>query len=115
MSRDATKPIVFGEIIMKDNERIKIIEGFKAEVTLFSGKVVTVDMMKVSTKEFREMTDIKQPDRDEAITIAKSIGMKVEEILDLPLPDYRLVASAFLELATKPLSNPTSPKESISP
>jgi hypothetical protein len=92
---------------MQDNERIKILEGFKAEVTLMSGKVVTVDLMKISTKEFREMTDPKQPERDEAITIAKAVNMSVEEILGLPLPEYRLIASAFLRLATMPLQNPT--------
>jgi hypothetical protein len=100
---------------MNDNERIKFIEGFKAEVTLVGGKVVTVDLMKISTKEFREMTDPKQPDRDEAISIAKAVGMSVEEILALPLPDYRLVASAFLRLATQPLDSPFSPKASTSP
>jgi len=98
---------------MQDNERIKLLEGFKAEVTLMSGKVVVVDLMKISTKEFREMTDPKQPERDEAISIAKACGMTIEEILALPLPEYRLVASAFLRLATMPLANPTSPSASI--
>lgn len=93
---------------MQDNERIKFIEGFKAEVTLVNGKVVVVDLMKVSTREFREMTDPRQPDRDEAVTIAKAVNMSIEEILALPLPDYRLVASAFLRLATQPLAgNPS--------
>ena len=113
MARDATKPIVFRENYMQDNERIKLLEGFKAEVTLMSGKVVVVDLMKISTKEFREMTDPKQPERDEAISIAKACGMTIEEILALPLPEYRLVASAFLRLATMPLANPTSPSASI--
>lgn len=99
---------------MQDNERIKLLEGFKAEVTLFSGKVITVDLMKISTREFREMTDPKQPDKDEAINIAKACGISIEEILALPLPEYRLVASAFLRLATMPLQNPTSPSASTS-
>ena len=106
MSRDATKPIIFGEAFkMQDNERIKILEGFKAEVILTSGKAVTVDLNKVSTREFREMTDPRQPDRDEAITIAKACGMTVEEIINLPFPDYRLIGNAFMRLATKPLEN----------
>ena len=99
---------------MLDIDRIKILEGFKAEVTLMSGKVVTVDLMKISTREFREMTDPRQPQKDEAICIAKSCNLSVEEILSLPLPDYRLVASAFLRLATMPLANPTSQRESTS-
>ena len=90
---------------MQDNERIKILEGFKAEVILTSGKSVTVDLNKVSTREFREMTDPKQPDRDEAITIAKACSMTVEEIVNLPFPDYRLIGNAFMRLATKPLEN----------
>ncbi len=90
---------------MQDNERVKILDGFKAEVIIGSGKLITVDLNKVSTREFREMTDPKQPDRDEAITIAKACGMTVEEIVNLPFPDYRLVGNAFMRLATKPLEN----------
>lgn len=100
---------------MQDNERIKFIEGFKAEVKLVEGKVVIVDLMKISTREFRELTDPKQPERDEASTIAKACGMSIEEILALPFPDYRLVASAFMGLAMNPIENPTSQKGSSSP
>lgn len=114
MSRDATKPIVFRENYMEDHERIKLLDGFKAEVTLMNNKVIMVDLMKISTREFREMTDPRQPEKDEAVSIAKACGMSIDEILALPLPEYRLVASAFLRLATMPLANPTSPRESTS-
>jgi hypothetical protein len=114
MSRDATKPIVFGEGNLTDNERIKLVDGFKAEVALYSGKTIIVDLMRISTREFREITDEKQPQHDEATVLSRACGMTIDEILSLPLPEYRLVASAFVRLATMPLANPTSPSASTS-
>jgi len=87
--------------------RYEILEGFKAKVTLFSGGEVTLDMMKITAKEWRELIEPKQAERDEAAIIGKAADMTADAILALPQPDYRLLVDALVAIATKPLENPT--------
>jgi hypothetical protein len=92
---------------MNDNERIKLISGCKAEVTVMDSKVVVVDLMKISTKEFREMTDPKMGTDGEEKLIARITGIPLNEIQLMVRPDYILVASAVLMTAFRPPKDET--------
>jgi len=87
---------------MKDDEHIKLISGCKAEVTLMDGKVITVDLMKISTREFREMTDPKMGESGEEKLISHLTGIPLNEVKTLVRPDYILVASSVLFAAYRP-------------
>ena len=88
--------------------RYEILEGFKAKVTLFSGGEVTLDMMKITAREWRELIDPKEGERvDEAALIGKAAGMTADAILALPQPDYMLLAHTLIQVARQPLENPT--------
>lgn len=63
--------------------------------------------MKTSNKEWRKITNPKTTEEEEFEILAKASGLKVEEIGNIPQPDYRLILDAFLRLAIQPLTNPT--------
>ena len=63
-------------------------------ITLTNGEGLTVDLARVRVKEFRAIFDKNQPQADEDATIAKAAGLTVEELLELPVPDYRAIIRA---------------------
>ncbi|MBU1235000.1 MAG: phage tail assembly protein [Proteobacteria bacterium] len=85
----------------------KVGEDFKATLTLFSGKEITIDLMKTSNKEWRSITNPKTTEEEEFAILAKATGLKPEDISNMAQPDYRLIVDAFLRLAVQPLTNPT--------
>lgn len=75
-------------------------------IRLIDGGEVTVNIALVSTREYRALFDKSQEQADEDRTIAKAAGLTVDQLIDLPQPDYRRVTAAFLELARSPLDDP---------
>jgi hypothetical protein len=84
------------------------------DVTLSGGKVLTVDLRRITIREYRELVTTKDQPREDAL-IAQVVGLTADELLDLPQPDYRLVVDRFFKTATEPLADPTSASASISP
>ena len=96
-----------GEVVMADEPKYKVAADFKATVKLYSGKEVVIDLMKVTTKEWKEITKPSQSNEDEAGTISKACGIPVNELLAMPQPDYRMIVDSFIRLGTQPLTNPS--------
>ena len=75
-----------------------------------SGKVIPdINLREITVSEWRALFDTSQPDHDGDKTLAKVSGMKVTEVRDLPLYDYRALFAAVIEKAGKPLDE-TDPK-----
>jgi len=92
---------------MADEPKYKVAEDFTATVTLFSGSEIKSDLMKVSTKEWKDVVKPNQSEEDEAAIISKACGIEVTELLSMPQPDYRMIIDSFVRLGTQPLTNPT--------
>ncbi len=85
----------------------KIADDFKATVKLFSGREVVLDMMKISTAEWKQAIKTGTSDEEEYAILSKASGLSVEELGTMSQPDYRLLIEAFIRLGTQPLANPT--------
>lgn len=85
-----------------------------ADVTLHGGRVITIDLHRISMREYRAMVDTSQPREQGDATLAKAAGLTVEELLDLPQPDYRRLVGAVIKAAREPLADPNSVSASSS-
>ena len=83
-------------------------------ITLADGREITIDLSVITIREYRALFDKKQKQEDEDATLAKVVGLTVDELLDLSQPDYRRVTEAFFKAAREPLSDPNSVSESTS-
>ncbi len=83
-------------------------------LTLSNDREITIDLHRISMREYRAIFDDGQLQRDEDATVAKACGLDVDEYLDLPQPDVRLLIDAFLLAATQPLRVPNSASASTS-
>lgn len=92
---------------MADEVKYKVAEDFKATVKLYSGKEVVIDMMKVSTKEWKTAVRVNTSEEEEYKIVSKATGLAVLELENLSQPDYRLIVDAFIRIGTQPLTNPT--------
>lgn len=92
---------------MADEPKYKVADDLRVIVPLYSGKEAVIDMMRVSTREWKQVTLTKVEYEEEAAVLAKSLGMTTEEVLELPQPDYRKLVEAFIGAGTQPLQNPT--------
>lgn len=92
---------------MAEEVNYKVAEDFKATVKLFSGKEVIIDFIKVSTKDWKEITKTGLSDEREYEILSKATGLKAEELESMSQPDNRLIIDAFIRLGTQPLTNPT--------
>lgn len=92
---------------MADETKYRVAEDFKATVVLFSGKEIQLDMMKISTAEWRQAIKVGTTEEEEYAILSKASEMPVEELQKLPQPDYRQIIDAFIRLGTQPLTNPT--------
>lgn len=77
-----------------------------AEITLKSGKVITVDVSQMTTKEWRNFMNPKGTIEDENILITKCTGLSVDEIEAMLYVDLREVVKAIILTAQNPLSVP---------
>lgn len=77
-----------------------------ADLTLAGGRVITVDLNRVSIREYRALFVKDQPQAEEDATLAKAAGLTVDELLELGQSDYRKLAALFFKLAREPLADP---------
>jgi len=77
-----------------------------SEPTISDGRVLTVDLTKISIREYRALFAKDQPQAEEDATLAKAAGLTVEELLELSQPDYRRLVALFFEKAREPLADP---------
>ena len=72
-------------------------------VKLSNGREITVDIGRISVREYRASFNPEQKQDDEDGTLAKVAGLAVDELLDLSQPDYRRIITAMLADAKQPL------------
>jgi hypothetical protein len=83
-------------------------------VTLSDGRVLTIDLHRITMREYRTLFDVKiAPEQDDVI-YAKTLNITADELIDLPQPDYRAACLAVIDAARKPLSDPNSQSASTS-
>jgi hypothetical protein len=83
-------------------------------VTLSSGRVLTIDLYKITMREWRSMFAAGATQEQGDVICAKALGITADEFIDLPQPDYRLAQKALIDTAVKPLADPNSQSASIS-
>jgi hypothetical protein len=75
-----------------------------------SGKEIPeINLRNITVSEWRAMFSTSQPEHEGDEILAKVSGMKVEDIRDLPLYDYRALFQVVLSKSNKPLDE-TNPK-----
>lgn len=79
-----------------------------SDLKLSDGREVTIDLYKITIKEWRALLNPEQKEDDEYALLAKVSGMKPKEVADLPYPDFRLLGQKVAEKASSPLSDPNS-------
>jgi hypothetical protein len=76
------------------------------EVTVeLSKKTYKIDPYKITRKEFRTMRNMTGVEAEEYGNelIAKACGVEVDEIDNLPQPDFHLLLNAFFDALTNPV------------
>lgn len=76
------------------------------ELTLHDGRTITLDMNRITIREYRALFDNKQDLDAENATLAKAFGIGADEFLDLSQPDFKRAAALFFETARAPLDDP---------
>jgi hypothetical protein len=65
-----------------------------------------VDLTQISIKEYRLLFEASHtPDQDDEL-YARCLGLSVDELQALSLPDYRRAVKAFFDKAKEPLADP---------
>jgi hypothetical protein len=85
-----------------------------ANLTLEDGRIITVDLTKISLREYRALFDKNQKPEEEDKVLCRVFDMTLEEYQTLPYPTWRKLTELFFEQARSPLADPNSPSESIS-
>jgi len=88
-------------------EKYKVANDFKVTVELLSGQTVVIDLMKVSTQEWKTVLKPGTTDDEEYRIVSKSTGLKPEELSAMEWPNYRILVDAFIKAGAQPLTNPT--------
>jgi hypothetical protein len=68
---------------------------------------VTIDLNKITIKEFRSLFDKEQSDDEGDKILAKACGLNAEQVSNLPYPDYRRLSKAFFEAVKEPEKDPS--------
>lgn len=85
------------------------------ELTLSNGSTVTVDVSKMTVREWRDFITPNGPaERDDEI-VAKCCGLELEALTDLPYLDYRRLVLEIVKLARSPLADPNLASASTLP
>ena len=79
-----------------------------SDLKLSDGREVTIDLYKITIKEWRALLNPEQKEEDEYKLLAKVSGLSSKEVADLPYPDFRLLGNKVAEKASRPLSDPNS-------
>lgn len=67
------------------------------------GREITIDMSKITIKEYRTLFSPEQTAEEGDAVVGKTVGMTAEEIQALPQPDYRKLVAKFFEAAKAPI------------
>ncbi len=78
-----------------------------ADLTLSSGREIEFDLYQITRREYASLFDKKTTPEAEANVIAKVAGIATDELLDLPLPDWKRLVVAFYKKAREPLADPS--------
>lgn len=70
-------------------------------ITLADGRNITIDLNKITLREWKNLFDPKQPDEDEDITFAKVAGMELAEFQSLGFADARTITSGVVKFAVE--------------
>jgi hypothetical protein len=76
------------------------------ELTLKSGKTITVDISELTVSEWRNFTTARGTVKDENAVISKCTGLKVDEIESMAFQEFRRVVQTIVKLASEPLADP---------
>jgi hypothetical protein len=85
-----------------------------SQITLSDGRDVSIDLHRITMREYRAIFADGRPQADEDSAIAKACGLTPEQFIDLPQPDARRLILAFIKLAAEPLADPNSQSVSTS-
>ena len=81
------------------------MEHSNPDLILSDGREVTIDLNKISVKEFRASLEKDQTFEDEYKTIEKVTGLS--NVGELGYEDYRRLIQAYIDKARAPIVNPT--------
>ena len=81
--------------------------GDKPDCTLSDGTLVTIDLTKISIKEWRDIWSPFTADEAGDASVAKITGLTVERVSAMPLLDYKRITLAASRKFREPLADPT--------
>lgn len=77
------------------------------DVALSNGREIDIDLHKITVKEWRDLVSDKGDQEQEDELTARICGLTVDEMLNLPQPDYRKLLQAIVRKAREPLADPS--------
>ncbi len=83
-----------------------------SDLTMEDGREITLDLNKITLREYRALFDRLQKPEEEDAVLCRVFGLTLEEYQTLPYPTWRKLTELFFERARSPLSDPNSPGES---
>lgn len=84
------------------------------EITLKSGKVITVDVSDLTVKEWRDFINPKGKIEDEDSVVAKCSKLTVDEVGEITQLDFRRIVKEIVKQIREPLADPNSQSASTS-
>jgi uncharacterized protein YaeQ len=84
------------------------------KIVLSNGREVSFNLDLITLREYRNMFNPSQLQKDEDEIITRVTGLTVDEYLDLTQPDSRRVLTEFFRIAREPLASPNSVSASTS-
>ena len=79
-----------------------------SDLILSDGREVTIDLYKITIKEWRSLLDPKQKPEDEYKLLGQVSGLTAKQVESLPYPDFRRLGLKVAEKASNPLADPNS-------
>jgi hypothetical protein len=80
-----------------------VIQSINPDLVLSNGQGVTFDLGRITVREYRSLADPEQRKDQEDEVLAKAIGWTVEQVLDMPVLDYKRVWVAFFQAFSRPV------------
>lgn len=77
-----------------------------ANITLRDGREIEIDLYKVTRKEFREFVNPRGKLETEDVFVSKVTGLTLDEVANLPEPEFRRLVREIVKAIREPLSDP---------
>jgi hypothetical protein len=77
-----------------------------SEITLKSGKTVTIDVSNLTTLEWRKFIGSGGDEKDEDAVITRCTGLSSDEIAKLPIVEFKAIVKAIVRATQEPLADP---------